>query len=80
MNCTYLLNKLNSNEILNKGPYAQSLMGMRGDLSKSFEEILVKNDQTDHNELKMNQDVAKAKLLKPGFTRFNLSFFLRKAE
>lgn len=57
------------------GPYATYLLGMKPELSKSFEEILVKNDTIDRYHLKISHDLYKAKLLKPGFTRFNLSFF-----
>lgn len=45
------------------------------ELFHAYEEILVKNDTIDENDLSIYHDTTRAKLLKPGFTRLNISFF-----
>ena len=51
------------------------LLNMPYELFNAYEQILIKNDTIDENDLSIYHDTTKAKLLKPGFTRFNLSFF-----
>lgn len=50
------------------------------ELFNAYEQILIRNDQIDENDLSIYRDTTKAKLLKPGFTRFNLSFFFEQEK
>lgn len=60
------------------GPYMGWLIGITSEMFKRFEDLLVKNDKTDKYYLKMDNDLSKAKILKLGFTRFNISFFFEE--
>lgn len=62
------------------GPYAGYLLNMPYELFNAYEQILIKNDTIDENDLSISHDTTKAKLLKPGFTRFNLSFFFEEEK
>ena len=56
------------------GPYAQYLLGISFELSKSYEEVLVQDDRM--NQLRLNFETSKSEILRPGFTRLNIQFFL----
>jgi hypothetical protein len=58
------------------GPYAQHLLGMNFELAKAYEEVLIMDSRLNRTHLRINHESSKAEILRPGFVRFNLAFFL----
>lgn len=58
------------------GPFAQHLLGISYELSKTFEECLIQDERIDRRHLRIKLESTKAEIIRPGFTRFNLAYFL----
>jgi selenocysteine lyase/cysteine desulfurase len=58
------------------GPYAQYLMGIPYEMAKSYEEVLIQDERIDRTHLRINHETTKSEILRPGFTRFNMPFFM----
>lgn len=56
------------------------MLNIPHDLFNDYEEILVQNDRKDEDDLNAYNDTTKSKLLKPGFTRLNLSYFFEEEK
>ena len=61
------------------GPYAANLIGMTQESAKKMDVILDENDRLGEYAIR-NPEYATAKWLKPGFTRFNISFFFEEKK
>ena len=58
------------------GPFAQSLLGMPRDLAKQYEYMLMEDERLDREHLRRGHSEYSAfEILRPGFTRLNLSWF-----
>jgi selenocysteine lyase/cysteine desulfurase len=63
------------------GPYAQHLLGIDFELAKIYEKILIEDDRfTDRYFKRVNREYSTAEILRPGFTRFSLTFFMDDAQ
>jgi selenocysteine lyase/cysteine desulfurase len=58
------------------GPYAQYLLGIDYELAKEYESVLIQDSRLNRKHLRLTTETTKAELLRPGFTRFNVAFFL----
>jgi hypothetical protein len=55
------------------GPYGQYLLGISDELAEAYIQVLYKKDKnSERNDWNSNE----LEIFKPGFTRFNLVFFL----
>ena len=58
------------------GPYAQYLLGISSDLAKQYESILMEDERLDRSHLRRgHSEYSQFEVLRPGFTRLNLSWF-----
>jgi selenocysteine lyase/cysteine desulfurase len=55
------------------GPYAQYLLGIDPLLANSYDEALIQDERLESR--RMTHETTIAEILRPGFTRFNLTFF-----
>lgn len=62
------------------GPYAQFLLGINYELAKAYEEVLIQDSRLDRDHLRIKHDTTKAEILRPGFTRLNISFYLEPSK
>lgn len=62
------------------GPYAQYLLGIDYNLAKAYEEILVQDSRLDRDHLRITHDTSRAEILRPGFTRLNIPFFVEETK
>ncbi|KAL4229996.1 hypothetical protein ACF0H5_010384 [Mactra antiquata] len=58
------------------GPYAMDLLGMEEVISKQFEDILAEDSKLDRTHLRRYREYSHREILRPGFTRINLPYFL----
>ena len=58
------------------GPYAQYLLGISSDLAKQYESVLMEDERLDRKHLRRgHSEYSQFEVLRPGFTRLNLSWF-----
>ena len=58
------------------GPYAQNLLGISNDLAKQYESILMEDERLDRTHLRRgHSEYSQFEVLRPGFTRLNLSWY-----
>lgn len=62
------------------GPYAQDLLGIDEDLALRYEELLAENRMLDRTLLRRYTEHSEREVLRPGFVRLNLSFYLPDAD
>ena len=63
------------------GPYAQSLLGISIDLAKQYESLLMEDERLDRVHLRRgHSEYSQFEILRPGFTRVNLSWFSSDEE
>jgi hypothetical protein len=62
------------------GPYVQHLLGISYELAKIYEECLIPDTRLDKNLLTNSHDISNNEILRPGFTRFNLAFFMTEKK
>ena len=63
------------------GPYAQELLGMTKDLAKQYEALLMEDERLDRAHLRRGHaEYSQFEILRPGFTRVNLSWFSSDEE
>lgn len=58
------------------GPYAQDLLGIDEGLAARYEELLVEDSQLDRTHLRRYQEHSEREVLRPGFVRLNLAYYL----
>ncbi len=58
------------------GPYAHYLLGMSYELAKAYEEVLVQDERIDRTHLRLRHETTKAEIVRPGFVRFNLAYYV----
>ncbi|XP_039295318.1 uncharacterized protein LOC120353902 [Nilaparvata lugens] len=62
------------------GPYAQDLMGIDQQLAAQFEQVLMEDDRLDRRQLRRREEHSAFEMLRPGFTRISLPYFMSDAE
>lgn len=62
------------------GPYAQDLLGIDEQLALRFEELLAENRMLDRIHLRRYLEYSEREVLRPGFVRVNLPFFMPDKE
>ena len=63
------------------GPYAQSLLGMPKELANQYESMLMEDERLDRVHLRRGHaEHSQFEVLRPGFTRVNLSWFSSDKE
>ncbi|XP_045204421.2 uncharacterized protein LOC123557183 [Mercenaria mercenaria] len=58
------------------GPYAMDLLGMEEEISERFEHLLAEDSRLDRTHLRRYREYSQREILRPGFTRINLPYFL----
>ncbi|XP_013390956.1 uncharacterized protein LOC106159276 [Lingula anatina] len=58
------------------GPYAQDLLGISEDLATKIEDILVEDRRLDRVHLRRYREYSEREILRPGFSRINLPYFM----
>ncbi|XP_014783863.1 uncharacterized protein LOC106878996 [Octopus bimaculoides] len=58
------------------GPYAEDLLGISEEKAKEFENVLTEDSRLDRVHLKRYREYSPMEILRPGFTRLNLPFFV----
>ncbi|XP_006814971.1 uncharacterized protein LOC100377968 [Saccoglossus kowalevskii] len=58
------------------GPYAQDLLGIDEDLSLKIEALLLENSRLDRIHLRRYHEYSEREILRPGFARLNLPYFM----
>ncbi|XP_060606543.1 uncharacterized protein LOC132758858, partial [Ruditapes philippinarum] len=58
------------------GPYAMDLLGMEEEVSERFEHLLAEDSRLDRTHLRRYREYSQREILRPGFTRINLPYFL----
>lgn len=51
-------------------------MGISYELAKAYEEVLVQDERMDRTHLRLRNETTRAEVLRPGFVRLNLAFFM----
>lgn len=62
------------------GPYAEDVLGISADLVSKYENILLENVRLDRLQLKRCDEYSSHELLRPGFTRISLPYFMSDPE
>ncbi|XP_064481977.1 uncharacterized protein LOC135394871 isoform X2 [Ornithodoros turicata] len=62
------------------GPYAQDLLGIDEQLALHYEELLAENRMLDRTHLRRYMEYSEREVLRPGFVRLNLPFFMPDDE
>ncbi|RZF37598.1 hypothetical protein LSTR_LSTR003163 [Laodelphax striatellus] len=62
------------------GPYAQDLMGIDHDLAAEYEDVLMEDSRLDRRQLRRKEEHSAFEMLRPGFTRISLPYFMSDAE
>lgn len=62
------------------GPYAEDVLGIPSDLAAKYENILLENMRLDRLQLKRCDEHSSHELLRPGFTRISLPYFMSDTE
>ncbi|XP_072040662.1 uncharacterized protein [Amphiura filiformis] len=60
------------------GPYAQYLLGMDQTLAKRIETMLLEDHRLDRVHLRRYHEYSEREILRPGFTRLNLPYFMEE--
>jgi selenocysteine lyase/cysteine desulfurase len=58
------------------GPYAHYLLGMDQELAKAYEQVLVQDERIDRTHLRIRHDTSKAEIVRPGFVRLSLAYYI----
>ncbi|XP_071949812.1 uncharacterized protein [Antedon mediterranea] len=58
------------------GPYAQDLLGIDENLAKEIESLLLEDSRLDRTHLRRYQEYSEKEILRPGFARINLPYFM----
>nr|XP_018898965.1 PREDICTED: uncharacterized protein LOC109031724 [Bemisia tabaci] len=62
------------------GPYAQDLMGIDEDLAMQYEQVLLEDSRLDRHHLRRHEEHSSYEMLRPGFTRISIPFFMSDSE
>ncbi|KAI5733324.1 hypothetical protein M8J76_010517 [Diaphorina citri] len=62
------------------GPYAQDLLGIDEELAAEYEAILLEDSRLDRHHLRRHAESSQYEMLRPGFTRISLPYFMSEAE
>ncbi|XP_064595261.1 uncharacterized protein LOC135461904 [Liolophura sinensis] len=62
------------------GPYAQALLGIDEELAQKYEELLAEDSRLDRIHLRRYTEYSDREILRPGFTRINLPYFITDEE
>ncbi|XP_028397517.1 uncharacterized protein LOC114521315 isoform X2 [Dendronephthya gigantea] len=62
------------------GPYAQDLLGIDEKLANEIESALLEDSRLDRVHLRRYGEYSERELVRPGFTRINLPYFMKKEE
>lgn len=63
------------------GPIAQKLLGIDYELAKTYENMLIRDDQLSDNYFQRTlHEYSQCEILRPGFTRFSFPFFMASDE
>ncbi|ELU08113.1 hypothetical protein CAPTEDRAFT_90010, partial [Capitella teleta] len=62
------------------GPYAQDLLGISDDLAEQYEHLLMEDSRLDRTHLRRQAEYSENEILRPGFVRLNLPFFMTDDE
>lgn len=58
------------------GPYAQNLLGINEALAKEIENLLLEDSRLDRVHLRRYNEYSEREILRPGFVRLNLPYFM----
>ncbi|XP_055958857.1 uncharacterized protein LOC126829671 isoform X2 [Patella vulgata] len=62
------------------GPYAMDLLGLNKEIEEKIENLLVEDGRLDRTHLRRYREYSHREILRPGFTRLNLPFFMTEEE
>ncbi|XP_047121332.1 uncharacterized protein LOC124804985 [Schistocerca piceifrons] len=62
------------------GPYAQDLLGIPEELAQEYEEVLLEDRRLDRTHLRRHEEHSSFEMLRPGFARISLPFFMADQE
>ncbi|XP_069696202.1 uncharacterized protein [Periplaneta americana] len=62
------------------GPYAQDLLGIDEELAQEYEAILLEDTRLDRTHLRRREEHSSFEMLRPGFARISLPFFMSDSE
>ncbi|XP_077518736.1 uncharacterized protein LOC144128846 [Amblyomma americanum] len=62
------------------GPYAQDLLGIDENLAVRYEELLAEDSKLDRTHLRRYLEHSEREVLRPGFVRLNLAFYLSDSQ
>lgn len=60
------------------GPYAEELLGISEAVAEEYEKVLIEDSRLDRVHLRRYREYSEREILRPGFTRFNLPFFINE--
>ncbi|GAB1609960.1 hypothetical protein Ahia01_001281900 [Argonauta hians] len=58
------------------GPYAEHLLGLSEEMAAQYERILLEDSRLDRVHLRRYREYSPLEILRPGFTRLNLPYFM----
>ncbi|XP_065058948.1 uncharacterized protein LOC135686606 [Rhopilema esculentum] len=58
------------------GPYAEDLLGMDENVALKLEDLILEDQRLDRHHLRRYREYSERELLRPGFARLNLPFFM----
>lgn len=62
------------------GPYAQDLLGIDESLAAEYENMLLEDERLDRHHLRRHEEHSPYEMLRPGFSRISLPFFMSDNE
>ncbi|XP_046395677.1 uncharacterized protein LOC124162951 [Ischnura elegans] len=62
------------------GPYAQDLLGIDEKLAAEYEAVLLEDSRLDRTHLRRHEESSNFEMLRPGFTRISLPYFMSEEE
>ncbi|XP_071445541.1 uncharacterized protein [Hetaerina americana] len=62
------------------GPYAQDLLGIDERLAADYEAVLLEDCRLDRTHLRRHEESSNYEMLRPGFTRISLPYFMSEEE
>nr|CAD7460575.1 unnamed protein product [Timema tahoe] len=62
------------------GPYAQDLLGIEEELAQEYETVLMEDSRLDRTHLRRHEEHSSYEMLRPGFARISLPFFMADNE
>uniref|UniRef100_A0A8D9FGV6 tRNA 2-thiocytidine biosynthesis protein TtcA n=1 Tax=Cacopsylla melanoneura TaxID=428564 RepID=A0A8D9FGV6_9HEMI len=62
------------------GPYAQDLLGIDEELAAEYEAVLMEDSRLDRHHLRRHGEGSSYEMLRPGFTRISLPYFMSESE